>query len=612
MKSTYDDDLALKAALEALFDDPDCQASLIGLPGGAHLFSAGDEADHLYFVRSGRLGVFRLDEDTGENRLIGVICAGEPIGEMSLISGTPRSANVMALRDCDLLALPREAFFQAIERHPKLLLMVSRKMIARQKSRIPIKKPTVFGFYSISQAPIIDLVKKTAEKLQKRAYRVFICDQEFHGKNTDVFHRLEQDHDFVLHVCELTQSHWRLMSMRQVDHAFFVANAQDEPNLDTISSCLSLSPRAPDLILSWPEEAAASSNNGIVLRYLTAVSPSRHFHISPKKAHDLDRLARLLCGETIGLVLSGGGARAFAHIGAVQALMEAKVPFDFIGGASMGAIIGACLAHGWSFSETQERIREAFVLTSPLDDMSFPMISMSSGKKVDERLRAHFGDMMIEDLPVPFYCVSSNLTNGQILIHRTGLLREALRASVALPGILPPVIMDGQVLVDGGVMRSFPSGIMRNLHLGSVVGIDVTRARGLDPKSIDVPPNLPSWILSGKWRQGPPIVSILMRSATITTAADLALARAATDLLIIPEPGNIEIRDFHAYDEAVLEGYRSACESLSHLSCPVEKMRNMGIHLHPNVPTFTKDDPHKAQPLEKKPVKKKISRRKLP
>ncbi len=130
-------------------------------------------------------------------------------------------------------------------------------------------------------------------------------------------------------------------------------------------------------------------------------------------------------------------------------------------------------------------MRDAFVNTSPLDDVVVPFISMVSGKKVDERLQRHFGDVMIEDMPLPYFCLSSNLTSGALKVHKTGLLRTALRASISLPGVLPPVIEDGQVLVDGAVMRSFPATMMRNTHLGTVIA---SMSRGARPRSEDADP----------------------------------------------------------------------------------------------------------------------------
>ena len=286
------------------------------------------------------------------------------------------------------------------------------------------------------------------------------------------------------------------------------------------------------------------------------------------------RLARILTGQSVGLVLSGGGARAYAHVGAIRALRERGVPIDFVGGVSMGAIIAAGLAMGWPDDELERRIREAFVETSPLDDIAFPILAMTHGLKVNDRLAHHFKDTEIADLWLPFFCLSSNLTTGAYHMHKRGLLRAALRASIALPGILPPATDQNDVLVDGAVMKNFPADVMRASQLGPIVGVDVTTSgRSITADDVARPSSVWRWLASGQWRRGPPIVSVLMRSATISTSRDLAAAHEATDLLVTPDVSKVEIRDFSAYDPAVAEGYRAMSEALAKLDRPVQELR---------------------------------------
>src|SRR4029453_11074368 len=123
-----------------------------------------------------------------------------------------------------------------------------------------------------------------------------------------------------------------------------------------------------------------------------AAEPARLFHLRRDHEGDLQRIARVLTGQSVGLVLSGGGARAYAHIGAIRALRDRKVPIDFVGGVSMGAIVAAGVAMGWDEEEMDRRIHEAFVDTSPLDDIALPLLAMTHGLKVGERLAHHFGD----------------------------------------------------------------------------------------------------------------------------------------------------------------------------------------------------------------------------
>ena len=198
---------------------------------------------------------------------------------------------------------------------------------------------------------------------------------------------------------------------------------------------------------------------------------------------------------------------------------------------------------------------------------------MTHGVKVTERLARHFGDTQISDLWLPFFCLSSNLTTGAYQLHRRGSLRHALRASIALPGVMPPATDGQNVLVDGAVMKNFPADVMRTSQLGPIVGIDVTTSRSITAKDVARPSSVWRWIWSGQWRMGPPIVSLLMRAATVSTGRDLAAAREATDVLIMPDVAHIEIRDWRAYDVAVEAGYKATIAALDKLSRPVSQMR---------------------------------------
>jgi NTE family protein len=195
------------------------------------------------------------------------------------------------------------------------------------------------------------------------------------------------------------------------------------------------------------------------------------------------------------------------------------------------------------------------------------------GLKVRERLAEHFGDWDICDVRLPFFCMSSDLTRGLPVLHDRGSLVEALRASIALPGILPPVQVGDSVLVDGGVMCNLPAEMMRGIHAGPIVAVDVSIDSGLFPRDIAVPKSLMKWAYSGEWRKGPPIVSLLLRSATVTAHRDLVAARKAADVLIVPKLDGVEIRNWKAFEPAVAAGYAAAQEALATLKTPVTELR---------------------------------------
>ena len=249
------------------------------------------------------------------------------------------------------------------------------------------------------------------------------------------------------------------------------------------------------------------------------------------------------------------------------------MPIDFVGGASMGAVIAAGPALGWSQEELEARIHRAFVVKDPLSDITFPMLAMTRAAKVDQLLIDAYGDMDLADTVRPFFALSTNLTSGKIEVHRRGMMRRAMRASIAIPGLLPPIVIDGQVLVDGAVLNNLPTAVMRQMNGGPVIGVDMSQARGVDPQVILHPPSVWRFLATGAWRRGPPIVSILMRSATLTTDAEIEVSRAATDILVQPKPENTEIRDWKTYEPTVLVGYQATREALARVDGPITAMR---------------------------------------
>lgn len=544
------------------------------LPGGRVLFHSREPADHLYFLLAGRLGV--VERTVGqEPRFLGVIRPGEPAGEMALIAGTPHTATVMALRDSELMALPRSAFLHAIQRDPGVMAELAHLMVLRSRrvGGSSGSEPAVFGFVALTPGVRArEVVEALEAEIGRLGYVVAAAGAEVQSAPTEWFSNLEEQHDVVLYAAEHDEHGWKSIVGRQVDRLFCLGrgDAAPPPGLDCPAAPPLIEQQLVDLILVQPPDLRMPSGSDA---WLEATPANRILHLRKGHAEDVARLARTLVGQSVSLVLSGGGARAYAHIGAIRALQEAGVPIDFIGGASMGAIIAAGVAIGWSLEELDWRIRKAFVDSSPLDDIAFPIIAMTRGLKVRERLQEHFDDVEIPDLWLPFFCISSDLTAGAARLHRRGMLRDALRASIALPGILPPVSEGGHVLVDGAVTKNFPTDVMRTMHLGPIIGVDVAEARGLTAEDVEAPVSAWRWLASGEWRRGPPIVSILMRTATISTSHEQAAARDFTDIFVSPELGPVEIRDWKAYEPAIEAGYRSMNEALAKLDKPVTELR---------------------------------------
>ena len=550
--------------------DPDLLAAMdeetewFSVPAGWSVLSAGAAPDGVWFLVSGSLAAFK-PVDRGDHKLLGYIRPGEPVGEMALIAREPHSASVFAMRDSELLKLSPSAFERLVQMHPKLMEHMARLMLtrARMNNRTsPRAEPKVYAF--IATSPTIDLMlrAKTLQIALKRlGKRVAIVGEESQGMESAWYDALEHDNDAVFLITPIADTPWFRTCLRQADRLWLFARADARPSLPLLP-IEDASParqfRLVDVVLlhhGMDRKAASTSE------WREACDAARTFHWRGLDDADSERLARVIAGRSIGLVLSGGGARAYAHIGVVRALREAGLPFDVVGGTSMGAIIAACVAMGWDDNEIEWRIRKAFVESNPLGDYMLPVVALTRGRRVEDRLQEHFGETLIEDLTVPFFAVSTNLAINQLRVHRGGMLRKALRASISLPGILPPVVDGPQsLLVDGAVLKNFPVDILKEMHRGPIIGVDVARRDTIDPEDFRDPPGFFGWVAAHGLQAPPPMVSLLMRAATI--AIDPWEGRSGADLLIAPEMADMDMREWKRFDDVVAAGYESAVEAL--------------------------------------------------
>jgi NTE family protein len=543
-------------------------AEWLSLPGGATLFTAGELSDAMYVVLSGCLGVFSPD-NRDRRRFLGRVLAGDTVGEMGLISGRPRSANVVALRDSELARISSESFHRVFGQHPQAMLRLARLTVDRLEFTQSRRgsRHSARTFTLLPQSVEVDVgsfASAFVKALGRFGRTELVWSVRAESHTSHWFHKLETANDFVVYVGDPVPGRWSSLCIRQADALLLLARADApagrwEALVNARES--SMAPQRAELVLLHD----TSLTRGAAARWLAVQPGVPHHHVVG--ATDIVRVARLLTGRGVGLVLSGGGARGFAHIGIVKALREAGVPIDLVGGTSMGGILGAGVAQLWSVDELRERFHAAFVIGKPLRDYTLPFVSLVSGRKVSRLLQRNCGDIDIEDLPLTFFCVSSNLTTGQSTVHRRGLLWLCLRASVAIPGVLPPVVHKGEVLVDGGTMNNLPVDAMRELGRGPVIGVDVgaDRAFTTDSDEIDVP--LPWQLMSWLRVRGhkPNIFQILWRAGMVNSSAMTAAHREKTDLLLQPPLAQIDMLNWSAFDRAIAAGYEYAVRRLETL-----------------------------------------------
>jgi NTE family protein len=272
------------------------------------------------------------------------------------------------------------------------------------------------------------------------------------------------------------------------------------------------------------------------------------------------RCARLLVGLGVGLLLGGGGARTFAHIGVLRAMQEAGIEIDAIGGVSGGAIIGAQIAAGVSPSEIKARSREEFIRRGSLLDFTVPVVSLIRGQRFANMLTRLFAGSLIEDLPMRFFCLSANLSRATMRVHDRGLIWRAVGASISIPGIGPPTCENGDLLIDGSVLTNLPVEVMREICQGRVVAVDVSTDKDLsvDQSWTDFPS--PARLLAARpWRRRgiriPNILEILFRGAMLGSIAGERDVAEKVEFYLRPPLRGIGLLDFKTLDQVEASAY---------------------------------------------------------
>jgi predicted acylesterase/phospholipase RssA len=379
----------------------------------------------------------------------------------------------------------------------------------------------------------------------------------------------EGRHRFLVYEAEATDTPWTRRCLRQADRVLVVAAGQEDPVPRGVEAALLVGAgpfanASRDLVLVHAKEGDAPSGTS---RWLDPRGSVRHHHLRWDRGTDMERLARLLAGKGVAIVFSGGGAKGFAHIGVLKALREASIPIDMVGGTSMGAILAAGIAADWGFETYLRKCFQAFSCGNPMGGVSLlPLVSFFSGGRMDSLLKGHFGGGEIEDLWVPFYCASSNLTTGSVAIHDRGLLWKALRASASLPGVFPPVVYGDDLHIDGGTLDNLPVSAAREFGAGVVIACDMDLDKQYRLGYQVFPSNWElfkdRYVTRGKRLRVPDLPSIVFQATLLGNHESHAKALADADILFRPKVRKIGFLDWGAFDRAVEIGYQHARECL--------------------------------------------------
>jgi len=566
------------ALTEELLDD----FELVEVAGGDWLFHQGDDGRSLYLAVRGRLQVVSENSDQTEPQLLGEVVPGESVGEVGLLTGEKRSAGIRAIRDSLLIRINRQTFDDMSAKHPALIMKLAANVANMlRRSRFAATGPQ---FNTIALVPLSEAAKITrfaselarsldgyGQNLTLQSDKLLECgapatpDDANDAMPDSLKHWLhlqETQNRFLVYVCEADDNTWTRFAMRQSDLVIFIADSQQDPTLSDWESRLrtgkGIATGKQALVLLQPPSESGISGTA---QWLKDRQPDYHFHVREDKPDDTERVARIISGNAIGLVLSGGAARGFAHLGVYKALLELDITIDWVGGASIGSIFGSPIASDWNYEKAYQVAKHSFVKVKPFSDYTLPLAGLIRGGRMERELQAH-QNYNIEDLPIPFFCVSSLLDSGELQMHENGLLAQALRASASLPGVLPPAVVNKRLTIDGAVLNCMPVDIMKQKPVGKIIAVDLTpnKTYEVDYEAIPSP-----WaILAGRYLPGlrkyrvPSLATTILKATEIGTLEKVHQSGLLADLLLRPPVRQFGLTDMKAFDKIVDAGYEYA------------------------------------------------------
>lgn len=592
--------LAIALHLSNVFDafdqdslrDLEAQLELFTLYGGEVLFRQGDPGDSMCIVICGRLQV-RVRSADGQETTVAKLGSGEVVGEMGVVTGEARTGTVEAIRDTQLARLTRAGFDRFMSKHPQSALQsIARKLAERLKETTAAHARQLQSLSSIavvpthSGVPVTEFCKALETALSRfgQAAHLNSASVDRHlgregiaqthergGGNLRLVEWLsnqEITNDYVLYEADAFLSPWTDRCVRQSDIILIVGEGQADPapgEIETeLLAYLGGRERRSQWLVLLHGESEPSGTKG----WLDARKVDRHFHVRLGRNDGLERVARFLTGRAVGLALGGGFARGLAHVGVFDAFADLGIPIDAVGGASMGAMIGALFAQGW---ESGKIVRDTCDgCAHSFDDLTFPFIAFKTGKKFSNLVRKFFGDVQIEDLWIPFFCISANLNRSELKVHAQGSLAKAVLAATRAPGVFPPMVYEGELHVDGGVINNVPVDIMKTFcNQGMTMGVDVSPPHELNQVR-DYGDDVSGW--GAFWKRlnpfskhhiyTPSILLVMIRTLEFSGVSYKALRLQYADVYMYPELLKFKRTDFHLADGIVNAGYDCARSNL--------------------------------------------------
>jgi len=563
--------------------DPLDAAAWIRVPGGGEVYRWNEPAEALYLVVNGHLRL--LVGEPGAETVDWEYGKGDVAGEAEVLTGEPRMGRLVALRDTELVRVPQVAVLALAREHPETLLRMNRALVERLRGRTELtarRRAHTFALFPLHdhaplQAVAEDLTVAldalgAVSRVDRQALDAHLpegpgFDEEAYEAEVIAWlSERESANQYLVAQAERDPaSEWSQRCLRQADQVILVADAVMEPDPNALARAAGAT-RA-DLLLVHP---AGTERPHETRRWLKAVNPRFVYHWRLGDRAQAEHVARRITGRAVAVVLSGGAARGYAHIGAMRAIAERGIPVDLIAGTSMGALVGA----GFAIGRDAAAMRRGAIATAQrrkLLDPTFPISAFTSGGKVTRLLKSETERERIEDLWRPYFCVSANLTRATANVHVQGPLWHAIRASIAIPGVFPPVLAgNGDVLVDGSAINNMPIDLARQREdVSTVVAVNVAPARDR-PQAYRFGATVSGWTTLmrrfGRSSQSaaPGLFSTVMRANEIRGAALMRSPdfRNLADLIIEPPVEQFPLLQFAQCPAIIDCGYEAACAAV--------------------------------------------------
>ena len=531
-------------------------ATMHRLGAGEWLFHQGDPGDSLYVVTAGSLDIVAEQPSLSVVRTLG---RGQCIGELAVLTGEPRLFGARAHRDSELAQVSRDDVEALLLAEPTVGLALTRILgerlrWARRTATVENPSPRIISLVALHPgAPVVAVADQVAAAFTEMGRLARLDPGEPLPLST--LDRLEAEHDRLLMVAPESRGDdpWTDFCLRQSDRVVGVAARAPAgaaaPSSERLRGC----------------DVAFVAGGGVepaLQEWMDALDPRTTYVIRQGGSAGARRMARRLAGRSLGVVLSGGGARGLAHVGVVEELQRAGLEIDRIGGASIGGMIGSLFAEGRGAAEVMAVMDAEYVRTTPLKGRTIPLVSLSRGVKGFAAQHRVHGDRRIEGLDVNFYCVSADLATQRLVVHRRGLVAVAVSATQALPAFVPPVKDGERILVDGGILNNLPVDPMLSTGEGPVIAVDVSGALPAPRAPRSRAPLLRRWIVGPSVEWAPPIAETVLRSILLGNALTDAAARDRAHAVIRPKLRGVATMRFRGLEAIRDLGRQAAREAV--------------------------------------------------